>query len=251
MNYPFADYCQDIKSLSSPLKTIGIDYVSFTRVYKTGQRIFFSTEPKIIEFFSEDVHLKRAPRAPNEMRPDNYNSNQIIIWSTLPDQSFFSNIKHLHIGDHGMHLFDEKKDDYCDSFGFATSRYNESIINSYLSNLGLLRNFMNYFHENSSSMINQAKKENVFLPFNEQKPIITLRSEELEEKFSDKKIKYKFSRRQLECISLLVKGFTAKEIADQLHLSFRTVESYIELMKKKLNCKNKTELVIRLMSIKK
>jgi len=49
--------------------------------------------------------------------------------------------------------------------------------------------------------------------------------------------------REKQCLELLLRGFTAKMIARQLALSFRTVESYLESLKRRLGASSKTELV--------
>lgn len=54
------------------------------------------------------------------------------------------------------------------------------------------------------------------------------------------------SRRQISCAKLLLSGMTIKQIAAYLNLSPRTVESYVENIKTKLNCRNKTELILKL-----
>ena len=50
------------------------------------------------------------------------------------------------------------------------------------------------------------------------------------------------SRRERECLEFLLQGKTAKETAALLALSARTVESYFEILKKKLKCSNKGQL---------
>lgn len=54
---------------------------------------------------------------------------------------------------------------------------------------------------------------------------------------------YKLSTQQLECLFWLAKGMTLKKIAFSMKLSHRTIESYIENIKLKLNCNSKTDLI--------
>lgn len=65
-------------------------------------------------------------------------------------------------------------------------------------------------------------------------------------------IKKEFSalltKRQIECLYLLVKGMTMKEIAYILKLSPRTVEHYIETIKQKLNCHSRSELISKVLT---
>lgn len=58
----------------------------------------------------------------------------------------------------------------------------------------------------------------------------------------------RLSARELECIFLQIRGKTAKEIAEILGLSKRTIEFYIDNMKSKFGCFNKTELIMAAMS---
>lgn len=57
------------------------------------------------------------------------------------------------------------------------------------------------------------------------------------------------SKQELRVAKLLITGLTAKEIAKHINLSYRTVESYLMNIKTKFQCKNKTELAIKLVDI--
>lgn len=50
-------------------------------------------------------------------------------------------------------------------------------------------------------------------------------------------------KRQKEVLIGIAKGKTAKAIANELSLSIRTVESYIDIIKSKLGCRNKAQLI--------
>ncbi|WP_341755693.1 MULTISPECIES: LuxR C-terminal-related transcriptional regulator [unclassified Candidatus Tisiphia] len=51
------------------------------------------------------------------------------------------------------------------------------------------------------------------------------------------------SKKQQECVFLLLRGKSMKEIATILNLSVRTVESYFAIIKLKLGCSNKSQLI--------
>lgn len=51
------------------------------------------------------------------------------------------------------------------------------------------------------------------------------------------------SKREAECLYFLLRGNTAKNIANILRLSPRTVEHYLENVKMKFNVRTKTELI--------
>lgn len=55
--------------------------------------------------------------------------------------------------------------------------------------------------------------------------------------------KIKLTPKRIECLYLLVKGYTYAEIAKTLHLSPRTIEHYMDDLYDKLNCNKRHELV--------
>lgn len=62
---------------------------------------------------------------------------------------------------------------------------------------------------------------------------------------NDNQNKYALTTRERECVFLLIRGKTAKEIGVFLSLSKRTIESYIENIKNKMDCKNKAEILVK------
>jgi DNA-binding NarL/FixJ family response regulator len=51
------------------------------------------------------------------------------------------------------------------------------------------------------------------------------------------------SDRELEVFELIGKGKSSNEIADQLHLATKTVETYRSRIKEKMNFKNSTQMM--------
>lgn len=60
--------------------------------------------------------------------------------------------------------------------------------------------------------------------------------------------KFGLSNRELECLFYTLRGKTARQIADIMALSKRTVESYLETIKNKIGCANKADLLVAAVS---
>lgn len=58
--------------------------------------------------------------------------------------------------------------------------------------------------------------------------------------------KMKFTTREFDCAKLLINGSKIKEIAAIINLSPRTVETHLNSLKMKLDCRDKVELIIKL-----
>ncbi|MGQ3892363.1 helix-turn-helix transcriptional regulator [Legionella sp. CNM-4043-24] len=241
-SHPLTAFCKDVQEIIKPLNQIGIDYLSYTRVYANGARIYLSASAQILDDY---LLYKKYLKVVNDMSPSVQPSNKIILWSTLPYQELVQEAKSMGAG-HGFFVFKEKTNpDYCESLGFATSQYNESIINNYFSNIELIREFTANFHKEAGDLISKAEKHKITLPFNEcQVDMADLQNLFL--KFEVKNSPPKLTRRQMDCVKLLMQGMNAKMIAKELKLSPRTVEFYLEGLKARLECKNRVELIFKL-----
>lgn len=58
-----------------------------------------------------------------------------------------------------------------------------------------------------------------------------------------------FSTREISCIRLLLSGHSYHTIAEKLYLSARTIEYHIDKLKHRLKCRNKQELIQKLLKL--
>ncbi len=56
------------------------------------------------------------------------------------------------------------------------------------------------------------------------------------------------TKREIDIIQYLLRGNTAKEIGEQRLISYRTVEAHIENIRRKLQCKNKAEILHKIIN---
>ncbi|MBI2784783.1 MAG: LuxR family transcriptional regulator [Legionella longbeachae] len=221
--------CETVSEIMLPiLKGHGITVFNYYRVYLNGEMLRFSTDRSWTEHYFKKNYLK------NVRPPEAYLSKDVnyFVWliedcpEMLLDAAINFNTSN------GISIA-QKGDNYVDFFCFATTRNNRKIINTfYLNNLDVLLNYCDYFKEHAKQLIHLGEKQKIILP---------------EFEYSAKKIE--FTNRQLDCAFLLLKGLQYKEIAKKLLLSSRTVETHINGLKNKLNCKNKAELIISLSEI--
>lgn len=243
--HPYLSTCTDVAEISKPLERLGITYFSYSRVEKTGGRIYTLNTPAMLDLYFKGKYYLVGKM---EGYPELYKP-QIVMWDTLPSQIITDNIlRPLNI-DHGMYMI-EPHADYCDFFGFATKKGNSSIINTYLSQLEYLKSFANYFKERAVNIIRKVDEKKIILPFN--RDIIDFTNcQQTEGSVAINSDEYRaiFSARQLEVAKILLQGKATKDIANELKLSPRTIEMHINLLKAKLKCHKLSELILKLTRI--
>lgn len=138
------------------------------------------------------------------------------------------------------------------SFSLKANKKNTSI---FLNELPLLKRFCIEFERQAQSSINQLE------PVDLNKLIGKIDSKQKVQYYLSNKERAeilklfnchppKLSKREKNCLCLYLQGETARSIAELLQLSQRTVESYLNNIKCKLNCFSKTELIKKAQDLK-
>lgn len=242
-NHFFLTSAPEIRELSKPLCSLGIEYFSYSRHYNNGGRLWLCNTPENVEHY----HSNKLYRFGNtEAKPRSYQA-QIVLWSTLPNQNVLEFLKHRGIGN-GIFIIQPRKE-YCEFLTFAGAMENHEIINTYCTHLDWLKKFGSYFQKEADSLINIGEKNKIFLPYHNKKipKIANPNSSFLMGTNLDTPIQ--LSQRQAACARLLLEGKTIKQIATILSLSPRTVETYINNLKIKFSCENKTILIKKLIKL--
>lgn len=241
--HKFFELSKDIRMLSDPLKTyLGINYFAFKRTYVDGSKIYLFNNPTYYEHWFKNNYflIGNKESAPSTYR-DSYD-----LWEHLPDpHNLYREGAECFNITHGLTIT-KNHDVYCDFFFFATNRENLQVKKIYFNKKEVFENYCHYFLETAAKSIEEAKKHKIVLPF---APTIETISKEIDfDKFlkeihTPKKDWTGLTKRELDCAYHLVLGKTYKEIAAIFELSPRTIEEYTNNIKRKMNCKNKAELI--------
>ncbi len=167
------------------------------------------------------------------------------------------------LGEHYSALYDhniwniiviyERQKTFGNVWFFAATREKTQVIDFYLNNAHILEYFILYFKEKAHSLINDKKSEkliitkvNPFLetPVHEKSMSTFLNNEDFKRFYLEGEYKdVYFSKKEFECIQHLSMGKTIKEIARLISVSPRTVEVYINNMKKKVKGQTTSKLI--------
>ena len=256
----------DYKTICSPLiKNFPITNILYERVFKNGQYFLLSHDLTIVNYFVN--YMKENDSAFFEnFQPIEKEEIQKSIWLT-DRESVLPGLKLLQsLGiSHGLNVVTRRKDDESiEKFIFATSPHNTEIYNFYINNFDILNRFICYFKIKASKIIeNPLAKKLAYSPFyesemqridskktsqensttsslmnflNETKlqsyPVITTAGEEIF-----------LSERQTECLYHLTNGKTAKEIAKCLGISYRTVQTHLNIVNEKVGAYSKSSAI--------
>jgi DNA-binding CsgD family transcriptional regulator len=145
-----------------------------------------------------------------------------------------------------------KNADYCDIYNFATKKDVKNSNNFYLNNIDLLEKYIDLLKGPLEKIITAHDLPKIYIPTIEN-PFDYDFNDQRVENFSDvvantlietqNKLGRIITKRELDCLQLIVQGFTAKEVARVLSISTRTVENYCEKLKIKFGCRRKQDLI--------
>lgn len=231
----------------------GFNHFCYLRVDNSGKFFIISTNNGLMEYLDD---IKSYRNDPHMVNPSNILSG-FTAWNT-PETNLSEVIveclKRFNVS-HGISYIEKNSDGYT-VFGLAAAH--NHCPNKVLNNLGYIKKFSNYLKQEAAIMLQTAREEYCIdlavlkQNFHSQKGIIadndiTNCNKKLEFLASigaiDSSITdLSFSDTEQLCIKLYLDGHTAKQSAQRLDLSSRTVEKTLDNVRKKLKLAAKTEL---------
>ncbi len=244
-----------LKEVNKALSLIGIHYMHYTKIFDDGWRISFTTNPNAIgEFYYNDLHLKHCLHDQSKKLID-FN----IYWQNMQESLDVLKLRALTgVGNVGFSIVRREKK--CSStYHFAVE--NESLALLLMNQkINLIYHFINYFHSEYNEILRKQEKFKFQVSRSLGGLELTCAKDDFSNKNISKFLRYtkskKFminefgvylSEKEITILAYVVKGFSAKRIANELFRSYRTVEAHIENLRTKLNCSNTIEMVSKVL----
>ncbi len=256
-NHPLLTSASDITDICEPLQRhFNITYFRYMRNYDAGQQVSLCNNAQWSDFFYLEKEYYRISHF--EKQPSQYQTGY-VLWDMFKNDSRILQEGSTRFQiDNGVTLI-ERQHDSTEFFHFGTTTENTAIVNTYLNNIDLFKQFTRYFKEKAALIIKQAEAKKIVLPiapeirkqpidaalrFNQAKTDAFMSEISIKQYRLEGKLKgVTLSEREFECTKHLVKGKTAKNIAEELKLSPRTVEGYINKIKIKTDCHTRSALI--------
>ncbi len=249
----------DMDAILAPLKPFGVTTFSFMRKYPDNTQIYLSNcSGWVKDYYEQALFGQFINKSPEYDKP---------LYMLFPVESplpVFQLAKERYNSSNGI-TFVKPHDSHTDYYFFSGGVTSTHLLNFYLNNIDVLETFILYFHDRAERLISKSKKHKIELPTFEtidammKSNSVIAESTLLKNAFRTMRIrKYSFSSpeykdiklsaRQLDCIIAYNAGLTAKETAQRLNISFRTVEKYFDNIKDKLGCDTKKDIIRVLVS---
>ena len=218
-----------------------VSYFDYTRIYFDGSWIFFTTNPKVSDCFI-DSGLSFLP----QVKIASKDSFHFI--PSLPLFDSFASDAANHFDVHHLFAYVKKSEHYVDVYWLGTRNEEKDTINFYFNNLDKIKQFSNHFDERALSLIKNAEKEKIIIP-DILTPDYDLAFQQLQKipennvdpqsHIRDKNL----TSRELACLKLIAKGYSAKMTAKELNISHRTVERHVQNIKSKYHFSSRLQLI--------
>lgn len=246
-----------VKEICQPLSQIyNISDFLYARVYDNDKCYALTTNKEYHEHHFK-CGYKLTPIIPDSIMKQkfhyilsDYNNDNYIYTRMLYD------LRHLFNLWFPFYLF-ERYEGYYDLYIFCSTPQNTDVLNFYLNNIENLELFKFYFKEKASELLKKAESNKITLPKHMMSNVKGLyRAQENNDKIN-KQIynqirkycfqifgkKILFTKREMDSLRLLLKGYSVKEIAANNNVSSRTIETHINNIKYKLGVSRKSKIV--------
>lgn len=242
-----------IHRICKPLEAyLGLDVFAYSHTSPCGGYYQFSNVPAESmlpwenQTFKDNFFLKH---------PAVYEAGAYLL-NAVVEKKYSGVLKFMSKNGVNLHLRIVRKDKTgCHQFLFGTKRKEVPFNALFFDDIAVLNSFCDYFLKESKSIrknsdsyafsMKELMGEDFFdsRHYTPASVAISTRDQFLSEISPDYRLMLALSKQEKKCLAEVLVGKTAAGIASSLNLSTRTVESYINNLKRKTDCSNKEELI--------
>lgn len=244
---------EQITIICEPLfKNSPITTCHYSRLFPEGRYLGLNTNSAWGEHIIKYGYQWRTSFFQPELKNLSTSKFRRLLWPSSTQDALIQDAAFLRIGS-GI-TFARVKDNYIESYNFAAEGNNSLVQLFYINNLSILEDFIVYFQSRISYILSNAHS----YPFAISPTKINFKDYadySLQENLTNFQHQMQpylgsclhpllfFSAQELRCVFYLSQGKTAKEVARLMKLSPRTIEHYIDNIRRKTGYRRKVEII--------
>jgi len=224
-----------LKTVASPfLEKLGCHYFQYLKVYRDGSFSYVTTVPSWDEYITDLLCKSNMPAVYSHIDGQTLEKNKFtFLWDPNLPETPIRLAREFNIAN-GF-TFVERYQDFYYMFAFASQTTHTRAIDTYFNSLNEMHEFLQKFQYHQRKLINEINQYRVNVPKSRQDCNL--------DKMLLNQDPHHLSQQELACIKGLAKGHSYKEIAKQLNISHRTVETYLNRVRLRFNLRYKRELI--------
>ncbi len=231
-----------LQEIAAPLlKKLGCNYFQYLKVFADGSFSYNSTIPSWTAFTIDYLKKVNMPAVYSHIDGLTLDKNKYtFLWEpNLPKEP----VRLAHEFDIANGItFVERHQDYYYMFGFGSSSTNYHALDNYFNNLNEMNQFIQEFKYNHKKLIKTLDAGRLSVAKERQDANLHKMLLPKKQKWLNDAKAY-LTPQELTCLRAAALGLSYKEIAKKLSLSPRTVETYFNRMKQRLNVNHKKDLI--------
>lgn len=236
-------------NICSPLfNNFSITHFFYIKIFSDNRCLYLCSDKKWVEHYIENK-FQDDPLHFKSYIPDNMSFS---LWSGFEKDKVYSAVYAFNVWN-GFNIYEKQPDGSITTYAFGSTRSNVKMSNFYINNLDLLKNFILYFKNRSSDIIDTSDVDKLILSKNKRPQFFYKKREKFIKFYHQinlKKLPFKghsvdayLTKGEVMSLCLLADGKTAKEVGKYLGLSSRTIEFYLSNIKRKTGFQTKAELI--------
>jgi|GEM_PF-4640411 len=250
-----------VLQVAQPLfELLPINYFRFFKLWPDGGYIRLSTHAAWTYHYMNHHYMNHhynSVASPHTLFKPGETS--FYLFDVLVSKNDFSNVlkeaRELYDLDHGLSI-QEIFEDHIEIYDITASSHCCEINELYLQHMDSIKKFIRYFRVRAQKIIEQVegyKFKTTAILLGEEDETLKKKEKfnrEIELSYLNVDVKgscISLTKRATQCVIELIQGSSNKMIGKTLNISPRTVESYMESIKIKLNCDGKNQIIKKFM----
>lgn len=257
-NHKFLTYSNEIKRICEPLQYLHLSKFVYRKRYRDGSEIYLTGNPYWIDdYFGLGLYKSSIFEGDISCYPSG-----VLTWPKETTLDVFLHGQNYYNSHSGITICRNNTEN-CELFFFSSSFKFSQLNDSFMHELDLYYKFITYFKEKASAIIKDCEscrvKPSAFILHAEAEVYVKTLSLSTRQtqrgsfmnaiRHNDycnvKPQLYILTPREHDCLNLLMHEHSIVKIAKTLGISHRTAEIHLSHIREKLQCRNKSELLLK------